>query len=58
MREATYEQVKEWVEFNGIHNPKIWIKHYGQDSRGKYAPTGIYIDDDGDIVLEIDKELL
>lgn len=52
--------LKELVEnYSGNDNPTIWIKDDLEKDTGKsIAPRNIFIDDDGDIIIEVNVELL
>lgn len=42
--------------YGGKTNPSIWVKDdLGHDS---YVPSNIYIDDYGDVIIEVNSDLL
>ena len=56
MRNNDLKFISGLIDDVGNCNPCFWVKD--EFGKGKYSPSNIFVDDDGDIVFEIDSFLL
>lgn len=54
MRNNTLKDLNEIAKESGNDNPTIWIKSDLEDDVGKsVSPENIFIDEDGDIIIDV-----